>query len=105
MRNPRNDPGGMALDALGIAAMREGDDRTAVAMFSASLAAPMRSYSNWHTLLNFALSLANAGRRVEAVENLLKLSSVRDEGVRSRALDALDAVKNHRPGRLEWKPD
>ena len=95
----------MALDALGIAAMREGDDRTAVAMFSASLAAPMRSYSNWHTLLNFALSLANAGRRVEAVENLLKLSSVRDEGVRSRALDALDAVKNHRPGRLEWKPD
>jgi hypothetical protein len=37
--------------------------------------------------------------------NLLKLSSVRDEGVRSRALDALDAVKNHRPGRLEWKPD
>lgn len=102
-RNPRSDPGGMALDALGIAAMREGDDRTAVAMFSASLAAPMRSYSNHYTLLNFALCLANTGRRAEAVVNLLKLSSVRDEGVRRRATDALDAIKNHRQGRFEWK--
>ena len=102
-RNPRSDPGGMAMDALGIVAMREGYDRTAVAMFSASLAAPMRSYSNHYTLLNFALCLANTGRRAEAVVNLLKLSSVRDEGIRRRATDALDAIKNHRQGRFEWK--
>ena len=102
MRDPQLDPGGMALDALGIAAMREGDDKAAVSLFSASLAAHKRSYSNQYTLLNFSLALANTGRRAEAVLNLLKLSSVRDEGVRRRARDALDAIRNRRPGRLEW---
>lgn len=103
MANPRLDPGGMALDALGIAAMREGDDKTAVSMFSASLAAPMRSYSNLHTLLNFALSLANTGRRTEAIMTLRKLSSVRDEGIRRRAIAAIDDITNRRAGRFEWR--
>lgn len=103
VRRPKRDVGGMMLDALGIAAMREGDDEAAVKFFSESLVAPARSYSNVHTMLNLGLSLANSGKRAEAVMMLLRLHSVSDESVRARVRDALEHIKAKSTSRLEWR--
>jgi len=103
VRRPKLDVGGMMLDALGIVAMREGDDEAAVKFFSESLVAPARSYSNVHTMLNLGLSLANSGKRAEAAMMLLRLHSVSDEGVRARVREALDHIKAKSTSRLEWR--
>jgi len=103
VRRPQLDVGGMMLDALGIAAMREGDDKSAVKFFSESLVAPARSYSNVHTMLNLGLSLANSGKRAEAVMMLLRLHSVSDEGVRTRAREAIEGIKAKSTSRFEWR--
>ena len=71
--------------------------------FSESLVAPARSYSNVHTMLNLGLSLANSGKRAEAVMMLLRLHSVSDESVRARVRDALEHIKAKSTSRLEWR--
>lgn len=47
--DPRRDPGGMMLDALGVVCFREGDFEGAIRYFMASLAAPRRDYDARHT--------------------------------------------------------
>ena len=47
--DPRRDPGGMMLDALGVVSFREGDLERAIRYFMSSLAAPRRDYDARHT--------------------------------------------------------
>ena len=101
--NPKADLHGMMLDALGIISMREGNDKNACAYFMASLAAPERSYTNVHTILNLGLSLANCGRRFEAIETLAKLHMSSNQEVKKRAIEAIDAIKQKKRSRFEWK--
>ena len=101
---PALDDGGMMLDALGVVALREGDDRSAAKLFAASLVAPRRSYQNNYTMLNLGLAFANCGNRPDAVTMLMRLRSVRDEKIRARAEAALEHIKNKTPGRIPWEP-
>ncbi len=102
-KRPGLDRSGMMHDALGVVEMREGDWELAAKDFSASLVAPERTYTNIHTMLNLGLSLANAGKRADAVLILVKLRGVADRQVRDRALEALDVIKSRRPCRFEWR--
>ena len=102
-KRPDLDRSGMMHDALGVVEMREGDWDLAAKDFSASLVAPERTYTNIHTMLNLGLSLANAGKRADAVLILVKLRGVADRQVRDRALEALDVIKSRRPCRFEWR--
>ena len=100
---PSLDKGGMMLDALGITAMREGDDASAVRYFSAALVAPRRTHSNIHSMLNLGLSLANLGRRNEAAKFLSKLKGVANDDVRTRASDAIQKLSQGETARFSWK--
>lgn len=104
VRNPASDASGMILDALGVVSMREGDDAKAVEYFCASLRAPSRSYTNVHTILNLGLSLANAGKRFEAVETLAKLHAAGDNPAKARAREAIDALRKGSRVRFVWRP-
>ena len=104
LAKPALDEGGMMLDALGVVAMREGDDKTAAKLFAASLLAPRRTYQNNYTMLNLGIAFANEGKRVDAVSVLMKLRGVRDEKVRARAEAVLKHVKNKIPERIPWSP-
>ena len=101
---PKLDRGGMMLDALGIVAMREADDKAAAKWFSAALVAPKRAHSNVHSLLNLGLCLANMGKDRDALAVLAKLSSSRDERIRRRAAEAIRAVRGNEPyDRFKWE--
>ena len=101
---PKLDRGGMMLDALGIVAMREADDKAAAKWFSAALVAPKRAHSNVHSLLNLGLCLANMGKDRDALAVLAKLSSSRDERIRRRAAEAIRAVRSNEPyDRFKWE--
>ena len=102
-KRPDLDRSGMMHDALGVVEMREGDWDLAAKDFSTSLVAPGRTYTNIHTMLNLGLSLANAGKRADAVLILVKLRGVADRQVRDRALEALDVIKSRRSCRFEWR--
>jgi tetratricopeptide (TPR) repeat protein len=104
VRDPALDGSGMILDALGVVSMREGDDRKAVEFFCASLRAPGRSYTNVYTILNLGLSLANSGKRFEAVETLAKLHAAGESPARDRARKALEALRKGSRTRFEWQP-
>ena len=97
------DKGGMMLDALGIAAMREGDDAAAVRYFSSALTAPRRTHSNVHSMLNLGLALANIGRRDEALQILAKLRHVGNARVKERAADAMGKISAGSAKRLGWR--
>ncbi len=101
--NPKSDFYGMMLDALGIVSMREGNDKNAIVYFRASLAAPERSYTNVHTVLNLGLTLANCGQRFEAIETLAKLHKSSNSEVKKRAIDAIDAIRQKKRARFEWR--
>ena len=101
--NPSCDRGGMMLDALGITALREGDDASAVRYFSAALVAPRRTHSNVHSMLNLGLSLANTGRRAEALKVLQKLMGVSNEKVRRRAAEAIRCLSAGECARFGWE--
>ena len=100
---PSLDKGGMMLDALGITALREGDDANAAKYFSASLVAPRRTHSNVHSMLNLGLSLANLGRRDEALKLLSKLKGVSNDDVRSRASDVIQRLSQGKTERFGWR--
>jgi len=102
LAKPALDRGGMMLDALAIAAMREGDDETAVKCFSAAIVAPARSHSNSHAILNLGLAFANVGKRANAVMTLTRLAGSTDEGVRRRAVEALDQMRSGTAGRFPY---
>ena len=103
MQDTRRDRLGMMLDALGIVALREGDDTQAVRYLAASLRAPGRNYSNSHTMLNLALALANSGRKQEAANYLMKLARSPDAGIRRRGQQTLEALRRGNDGkRFEW---
>ena len=101
--NPSCDRGGMMLDALGITALREGDDASAVRYFSAALVVPRRTHSNVHSMLNLGLSLANTGRRAEALKVLQKLMGVANEKVRRRAAEAIRCLSAGECARFGWE--
>lgn len=100
---PSLDKGGMMLDALGITALREGDDASAARYFSAALVAPRRTHSNVHSMLNLGLSLANLGRRDEALKLLSKLKGVSNDDVRNCASDAIQKLSQGKTERLGWR--
>ena len=104
LAKPSLDEGGMMLDALGVVALREGDDAAAAKLFAASLLAPRRAYQNNYTMLNLGLAFANSGKRPDAVTMLMRLRGVRDGKVRARAEAALERIKNKVPGRMPWEP-
>jgi len=91
------------LDALGITALREGDDASAAKYFSASLVAPRRTHSTVHSMLNLGLSLANLGRRDEALKLLSKLKGVSNDDVRSRASDVIQRLSQGKTERFGWR--
>ena len=101
--NPKLDREGLMLDALAIAAFREGDDKSAVRWFTASLTAPQRSHSNHHAMLNFGFALANVGRRREAEDMFVKLRKVSDRQVRERAASAEALLRQPNPTRFAWQ--
>lgn len=103
-KNPEIDRSGMILDALGTVAMREGNPKSACRFFAASLAAPARSYTREFTLLNFALSLANDGRREDAAAVLGKLSATSSDAIRARAEVALGQIRSGGGRNFEWMP-
>ena len=102
LAKPVLDRGGMMLDALGIAAMREGDDETAVKCFSAAISAPARSHSNSHSILNLGLAFANVGKKALALMTLSSLVNSTDEGVRRRAAEALDEMRSGKSVRFPY---
>ena len=104
-RDFRRDVNGMMLDALGIAYLREGDDRNAAKLFKAALGVPRRNHSPGHSLLNLGLALANLGRDAEARTALEKAAKDVNPEVRTRAAEALGALHagGRRP-RFPWKP-
>ena len=89
--------------AIGITAMREGDDANAVRYFSAALVAPRRTHSNVHSMLNLGLSLANTGRHAEALKVLQKLTDVSSEKVRRRAAEAIKNLSSDEFVRFGWE--
>ena len=101
----RRDVHGMMLDALAIAYMREGDDRNAAKLFKASLGVPRRNHSPGHSLLNLGLTLANLGRDAEARMALGKAANDANPEVRTRAAEALSAIRaGVKRSRFSWKP-
>jgi len=94
--NPSLDEGGMMLDALGVASMREGDWDSAVRYFSRGLSVPKRNHSRDFSELHLGLCLANSGRDKEALGVLSRLSSSRSAYVRRRAAEAVRAVRSGR---------
>ncbi len=101
--SPRRDREGLMLDALAIAAFREGDDEEAVRLFGAALTAPARSHSNLHAMLNFGFALANVGRIREALGLFGKLRNVSDAGVRRRAASAAAQLRTGVFARFAWQ--
>ena len=95
--NPSLDEGGMMLDALGVASMRECDWNTAARFFSYGLAVPKRNHSRDFSELNLGLCLANVGRDREALGVLARLASSRSSYVRRRAAEAVRTIKPGRP--------
>lgn len=102
LAKPALDRGGMMLDALAIAAMREGDDETAAKCFSAAIVAPARTHSNAHSLLNLGLAFANLGKKANAVMTLSSLVNSKDEGLRRRAAEALEEMRSGKAGRFPY---
>lgn len=104
LADPKQDKEGMMLDALGVAAIREGKDRNAIAFFSAALSAPRRAHTKSHAMLNLAIALANIGRDAEALSVLGELRNLRDRWVRNRALEvSMNIRQNPRRPRIPWK--
>ena len=101
--SPRRDREGLMLDALAIAAFREGDDEEAVRLFGAALTAPARSHNNLHAMLNFGFALANVGRIREALDLFDKLRNVSDAGIRRRAASAAEQVRTGVFARFAWQ--
>ena len=66
--DPRRDPGGMMLDALGVVSLREGDVEKAIRYFTLSLAAPQRDYDSRHTRGNLMRAKEALGRRPNKME-------------------------------------
>lgn len=102
--SPRRDREGLMLDALAIAAFREGDDEEAVRLFGAALTAPARSHNNLHAMLNFGFALANVGRIREALGLFDKLRNVSDAGIRRRAIAAAAQLRTGVFARFAWQP-
>ena len=103
-KNPQLDREGMMLDALGVAAFREGDDRSAVAYLSAALSAPRRQHTKSHAMLNLGLALANIGCDREALGVLRELRQLRDKWVRERATSAILTLSQRHPHpRFDWQ--
>lgn len=102
--NPKLDEEGMMLDALGVAAFREGDDRSAVAYLSAALSAPKRAHTKSHAMLNLGIALANMGCDREALQVLKELRQLRDKWVRDRAVAvSLQISQGRRRARIGWQ--
>ena len=101
--SPRRDREGLMLDALAIAAFREGDDEEAVRLFGAALTAPARSHNNLHAMLNFGFALANVGRIREALDLFDKLRNVSDAGIRRRAASAAAQLRTGVFARFAWQ--
>ena len=102
--NPKLDREGMMLDALGVAALREGKDRAAVAYFSAALSAPRRQHTKSHAMLNLGIALANIGCDREALKVLGELRQLRDKWVRERSVEVSFLIsQNARRPRIGWK--
>ena len=97
------DKGGMMLDALAIAAMREGDDASAARYFSAALAAPQRTHNRIYSMLNLGLVLANEGRKDEALRVLSKLHDVGNVSVKERVVDAIRKISTGATTRFMWR--
>ena len=66
--DPRRDPGGMMLDALGVVSLREGDVERAIRYFTLSLAAPRRDYDSRHTRGNLMRAKEALDRRPNKME-------------------------------------
>ena len=102
--NPKLDREGMMLDALGVAAFREGNDRAAVAYFTEALSAPKRQHTKSHAMLNLGLALANMGCDREALQVLKELRQLRDKWVRERAVAAAIRIsQGGRRTRFDWQ--
>jgi len=102
--NPKLDAEGMMLDALGVAALREGNDRAAVAYFTEALSAPKRQHTKSHAMLNLGIALANIGCDREALQVLRELRQLRDKWVRDRAIEvSLQVSQGNRRARIGWK--
>lgn len=94
--NPSLDEGGMMLDALGVASMRECDWNSAAKFFSCGLAVSKRNHSRDFSELNLGLCLANAGKDREALGVLARAASSRSAYVRRRAGEAVRTIKSGR---------
>jgi len=102
--NPKLDREGMMLDALGVAALRDGNDRAAVAYFTEALTAPKRQHTKSHAMLNLGIALANIGCDREALQVLRELRQLRDKWVRDRALEvSLNISQGGHRARIGWK--
>jgi len=102
--NPKLDREGMMLDALGVTALREGDDRLAVACLSAALSAPKRQHTETHARLNLGIALANMGCDREALRMLAPLRKAPDKWVRERATSLSLTISQAAPrARIGWQ--
>lgn len=105
IKDTRIDKSGMMLDALGVTALREKEDAKAVTFFTASLLAPMRSYTNVHTMYNLALALANEGKRLKAIKTLTHLSTSCDDNMKKRIFKTLESFKDRSKTRFDWSAE
>lgn len=94
--NPSLDEGGMMLDALGVASMRECNWNSAAKFFSYGLKVPKRNHSRDFSELYLGLCLANSGRDREALGVLARLASSRSTYVRQRAAESVRIIHSGR---------
>ncbi len=91
--NPALDRRGMMAEALGIAAMADGDWGLAERAFAASLAAPERFYSKTEATFRLAETFAHLGKKDAALRILRPFALAEDRAIRLRAIDSLSRLK------------
>ena len=100
-KNPILDKTGFMLEALGITALSEGDDASAIRFFSAALKVPERAHSDSHAKLYLGYALSNAGRKKEALAVLDSLRVVSGGDIRFKAAAAARLIRGGSAKRLE----
>ena len=101
-KRPESDRKGLMAEALGMAALKDGRWRDAVAFFSAAVRAPARLYPADDAFARLGVALANGGRRKEAeqVFSALARPGAARESVRAFAERSLEQIAASRDGRV-----
>ena len=97
IENPELDEGGMAVEALGMVALREGDPVSAVRFLSAAVNAPKRKLPTDEANVQLAMSYYNIADYRRARKLFRELVDSRNERVRRHAQRSLQVLDERHP--------